>query len=238
MKSATRLMWVLVAQLGLFPVAASAAVIVDTGPSPNIGSADPGVIIDNGNDGYLQYLAGEFTTTQSYDITGLAAFVRQYACCDTITATFHLGLATGPTTPAGSTFADLFSLPVTFTAVSGAAGWAGADVPDYSLAAGTYWIVVSATSSDDPIGLGMPEGVPDPLSGYATTVDAPNDWQPLQPMPLIVPVPPTLGFQVEGTPVSTVPSPDTLGLLCGGIGALAALRRRLPRMRGAAQPLP
>jgi PEP-CTERM motif len=214
MNSANRFVWALIAQASLFPAAASAATIVDTGPSPNIGPADPGLTIDAG-----QFLAGEFTTTQAYDITSLSAFVRQFAACacDQLTANFHLGLATGPTTASGSTFTDLFSLPVSFTAAPGAADWATASVPNYFLAAGTYWIVASATLADSPIGLGMPFGVPNPLSAYASTTGSPNNWQPLNP---------TLGFQVEGDPVSTVPLPGTLWLLASGIGALATIRRR------------
>jgi hypothetical protein len=230
-KPANRFVWAVIAQAGLLPAVASAEMIVDTGPSPNIGLGDPGVSITNGSNnaaGSLQYLAGEFTTTQDYDITGLSAFVKQYAnqdCgCIPLTATFELGLATGPAIPSASTFTTLLSLPASFTSLNAAAGWAGVSVPNYLLPAGTYWIVASTTATDNTFNLGMPGGVPNPLSAYAVTVGSPDNWQPLQPFDVLFP--PTLGFQVEADPVSSVPLPGALGLLVSGIGALATLRRR------------
>jgi hypothetical protein len=215
------------------PESASAELIVDTGTPSGVGAV--GLAITNGSNNpieSLQYLAGEFTTTQSYDITSLSAFVEQYTgqvCpCTPMTATFHLGLATGPANPAGATFTDLFSLPISFTSISSnsltTSGWASVSVPNYLLPAGTYWLVASATSTDDTIGLGMPGGVPDPMSAYAITDTTPDNWGPLTTFD--VDESPTLGFQIGGQPVNPVPLPDTLGLLATGLAALGLLRGR------------
>ena len=144
------------------PHGAAAAMIVDTGASPYVGGPYPGFSIMN-----YQNLAAEFTTSQAYDITSLSAFVANYACCGGLTGTFHLGLAAGPTDPNDAMFTNLFSLPVSVTNESGTGSWAGTTAPNYVLPAGTWWIVVSTTTSDDPIGLGLPGGVPNPLPEYA-----------------------------------------------------------------------
>jgi hypothetical protein len=220
MKLTQWIVWALLAQVGLLPAVASADMIVDTGASPNTKAADPGATIGGSPfPGTLQFVAGEFTTTRAYDITSLSAFVEQYGNCSgcaPLESTFELGLATGPANPSFSAFTQLISEPVFLTLFAGTAGWATTSVPDYLLPAGTYWIVASAKSTDLTIGLGMPEGVPNPLDAYAYTVNTPNSWQVLQP---------TLGFQIEGNPVSPVPLPGGLGLLTSGLAALATLRR-------------
>jgi hypothetical protein len=228
MKAANYVVWALIAQALLLPADASAEMIVDTGPATHLG----GVVfaLSNGMSGELQFLAGEFTTTQAYDITGLSAFVRQLdpdtSCpCSPMTSTFHLGLATGPTEPSAATFTDLLSLPVSFTSAADSFGWASVSVPDYRLPAGTYWIVASATSTDDPP-VGMPGGVPNPLPAYANAFLSTDNWNLLFGLPK-PDLPPTLGFQVEGEPVSTVPLPGALGLLASGLGLLTTFRRRV-----------
>ena len=207
------------------PHAASAAVIVDTGSSPYVGSPYPGFSIAN-----YQDLAAEFTTSQAYDITSLSAFMVNYACCGPITSSFHLGLAAGPTDPTDATFTDLFSLPVSVTSETGVGGWVSATVPNYMLPAGTWWIVVSTTTSDHPTGLGLPGGVPDPLPAYAYSSGLSNiGWQPITGSLGGTVVPATFGFQVEGEPTNPVPLPGTLGLLASGVGLFAAVRRRARR---------
>jgi hypothetical protein len=211
----------LVLQVGLIQ-AASAALIVDTG-TPVLPPFPSGVTI-GGPAPPGQSVAGEFTTTQAYDITGLSAFVGIFLGGEPISVTenFHLGLAT-------ETFTTLLSLPVSFTATTRndgipATGWASTSVPSYLLPAGTYWIVASATVDDFPLGLAMPGFAPNPLTHYAFMNESSNGWQNL-----LAPdgsSSPALGFQVEGDPVSAVPLPGALGLLLSGISALSVLRRR------------
>ena len=210
--------------------AASASTIVDTG-TPIVNLLDGAPAVSNGSIGPLQSLAGEFTTSQAFDVTTLSAYVGVYEGVNPISLndTFHIGLATGPSDPAGASFTTLFSLQASFLSdvTSGSnvtTGWASVDVPSYLLPTGTYWIVVSATSSDSPVGLEMPSGAPNPLAEYAVMSEGFTGWQ----SPVLAPngVPDTLGFEVQGTPVSTVPLPGTLGMLLSGMAALSALRRR------------
>jgi hypothetical protein len=213
---------VLILAAPVAPHAASAAMVVNTGSSPYVGAQYPGFSIAN-----YQDLAAEFTTSQAYDITSLSAFMLNYACCGPITSSFHLGLAAGPTDPTDATFTNLFSLPVSVTSESGVAGWVSTTVPNYMLPAGTWWIVVSTTISDDPTGLGLPGGVPNPLPAYAYSFGLSNSgWQPITGSIGGTDIPSTFGFQVEGEPTNPVPLPGTLGLLASGVGAFAAVRRR------------
>lgn len=213
-----------------FIQAASADTIVDTG-TPIVVPQNGAPSIGNSILGPPQSLAGEFTTSQAFDVTTLSAYVGIYAGGDptTLTDTFHIGLATGPSNPDGASFTTLLSLPASFVGEVNpdgipSTGWASVDVPSYLLPAGIYWIVVSATVTDSPVGLAMPSGAPNPLAEYAVMNNVSNGWK----SPLLAPSggPDSLGFDVEGTPVSTVPLPGTFGMLLSGIAAFAALRRR------------
>lgn len=209
--------------------AASAALIVDTGtPVPAAGSG--GTSVSSGAFGPTQSVAGEFTTSQAFDITSLSAYVGIYAYsgqATSVTDSFHIGLAAGPADPVDATFDTLFSLPVSFSGEIGPygntpTGWASASVQNYLLPAGTYWIVVSAATTDSTLGLGLPSGAPDPLSGYATNGANADGWSTLTVGPNGGPV--SIGFQVGA--VSPVPLPESVYLLLSGIGALWLLRSR------------
>jgi hypothetical protein len=203
---------------------AQAIPIVDTGPSPFVGSAHPGISLF-GNSFESQFVAGRFTTTETYEITGLSAFVRGYACCGTISYSFNLGLATGPANADGATFSNLFALPTSFTSVNSSADWAGVAVDNYLLSPGTYWIVASVSSG--PPGLGMPGGVPDPLDAYAFFSSELGHWQSLGESLGGTFIPAKFGFRIEGNPVS-VPEPGSLSVMLLGLGGvlLLGIRRR------------
>lgn len=205
---------------------AHAVPIVDTGASPFLGSGDPGISIFNEHFFGSQFVAGRFTTTRTYEITGLSAFVRGYACCGTITYALNLGLASGPDNADGATFTDLFTGTTSFTSVNNSADWASIAVANYLLPEGTYWIVASA-----PLGFmapGMPGGVPNPLDAYAFFSSELGTWRNLGPSLGGTIIPATFGFRIEGNPVS-VPEPATLSLMLLGLAALLlAVRRRSP----------
>jgi hypothetical protein len=212
----------------LFYSASSQAVpIVDTGASPFIGSADPGISVSGSSFFGSQFVAGRFTTTETFEITELSAFVRNYACCSVLTETFHLGIASGPASPSNSTFTMLNNVKTSFTAPSGGAGWANATINNFTLTAGTWWIVASVLPGDIDVGLGMPGGVPDPLDAYAYS-NSTGTWNPLVGQ-LSIFAPMTFGFRVEGNAVS-VPEPSSLLLMAIGLflllGAAANLQRR------------
>jgi hypothetical protein len=195
--------------------------IVDTGSSPFVGIPDPGILLENAN-GRSQFVAGRFTTTEAFQITGLSAFVRNFACCDVLTSQFHLSIASGPSFTNNSSFTNLVAAQTSYTAASGAAGWADASIGNYLLDPGTYWIVASVLPGDLSIGLGMPGGVPNPMDTYAYFSSALGGWNPANFM-LSQSMPATFGFRVTGNAIA-VPEPSALLLLGGGLFTLLVLR--------------
>jgi hypothetical protein len=219
-------------QVALAP-AAHADTIVDTGTPTYQARTDNWAIFNVPGLGISGSIAGEFTTTQSFAITSLAAYVAIFS--GTIdpgpqTDAFELSIAQGTPSAAGGTFTTLFTVPVSFTTnlePDGTLfpGWATASVPSYLLPSGTYWIVASVGDNDFAPGLGVLGTAPNPLSAYANGPVSNDDWQPL-PGAYFNGDRSAPGFQVEGNPVSPVPLPDTLTLFLSGLGVLVALRSR------------
>lgn len=212
---------------------AQAALIVDTGASPFVGLPDPGISVFN--DGAVfgyQSVAGLFETTQAYEITSLSAFVRNYACCSEQNMQLHLGIASGPADPSHASFTNFAPAELaSIVLASGASGWASTDPFSLLLPAGTWWLVVSQSETDLGVGLGLPGGVPQPLSAYAAdTSDSfgfpgSNGWNLLGPSLGGTSVPATFGFRIEGSPTS-VAAPSASFLVLSGMAWLAFARRR------------
>ena len=207
---------------------AQAITIVDTGPSPFVGSGDPGTSLFGyyGSLNEQQFLAGRFTTTEDYLITGLSAFVRNYSCCNPVESTFSLALATGPANPVDAAFANLVSVGTSFNGTgSSAAGWADAMVNNYLLTAGTYWIVAYVAPGQSSFGLGMPGGVPIPMDEYAWYGSWRGGWNLMEDTIGGTVIPANWGFRVEGNSTS-VPEPGTFGLMLVALSGMLTLARR------------
>jgi len=200
---------------------AQAIPIVDTGTPTMVGPNDSGVSVFGPNNPFneFQYLAGRFTTTEDYYVTGLSAFVRNFVCCQEITNTFSLAIATGPAAPVDATFNYLFDVPTSITGSYEAPAWAGGAVDNYLLEAGSYWIVAFVKEGQFSAGLGMPGGAPSPLEEYAWHGSWRGGWNQFDPW-----IPSSLGFRVDGT---AVPEPGTFALMLAGfLGVLTLVRRR------------
>jgi hypothetical protein len=201
---------------------AHAIPIVDTG-APADRPLSAYSLFNNWGGQEEQYLAGRFTTTEDYHITGLSALIGYYACCNVATNELTLGLATGALDPAGSQFSSLIALPTSITLASSGMGWADVAVDDFFLAAGTYWIVASVASGQRNFGLAMPGSVPAPMEDYAAYSGENDDWRPLSSSGF--PGSRNLGFRVTGDRVS-VPEPGSLAMLSAALLLMGAIARR------------
>ena len=199
---------------------ASAALVVDTGEPANDYA---GVVVAS-----YQFVAGRFTTTEAFKITGLSAYVANYSCCGVVQQEMTLSIAAGPADPMNATMTRLVSGESTFTLDSGTKAWESTAVADYLLAPGTYWIIASVDPGQDSFGLAMPFGdLPNPLETYAfhgdTSLDPGNFiWRP-------DPAQNKVGFRIEGDQVHGVPEPAGIALFGLGLAALLAQGRRTRR---------
>jgi len=99
----------------------------------------------------------------------------------------------------------------------GMVDWQGADSLSWNLAAGSYWVVFSATDGSKSY---MPGGASDPLVAYLHGSE--GDWRRLREQ--------GLGVRLTGTTGGAVPEPASWAMLIGGFGiAGAAFRTRRSR---------
>jgi len=95
--------------------------------------------------------------------------------------------------------------------------WQGTDSLNWTLKAGSYWVVFKGTLGPDTY---MPGGAANPLVAYKGGTD--GDWRTLREQ--------TLGVQIDGVTGSAVPEPASWALLIGGFGlAGGAIRTRRKR---------
>lgn len=195
---------------------ASAAHVVDTGQPTGDGTG-PAVVLAS-----FQYLAGRFTTTEEFRITGLSAFVSNHS--EPLEQEMTLSIASGPLDPMGATLTRLTSAEISVTLDYTGSKWVSGSIANYTLAAGTYWIIASIEPGQVSYGLGMPWGAPNPLEAPAFWGDSYLDqgnyiWRP-------DPEFHSLGFRVEGDLAQSVPEPTGLALMGLGFAVILVLRRR------------
>lgn len=195
---------------------ASAALVVDTGQPTGDGTG-PAVVLAS-----YQHLAGRFTTTEEFNITGLSAFVSNHSV--PLEQEMTLSIASGPADPMGATFTRLASTEISITLDTRGSAWVSGAVADYTLAPGLYWIIASVDPGQVSFGLGMPWGAPDPLEAPAFWGD--TALEPGNFMWRSDPEVHSLGFRIEGDRVQSVPEPAGIALVSLGLAGMLAQRRR------------
>jgi hypothetical protein len=204
---------------------AQAIPVVDTGTPTMTNFADPAYSFyaQTDFDPSHQFLASRFTITEAYAITGMSAFVRDFACCGFLPNQFSLAIATGPDTLADTALSHLFEVQTSFDSSNGASGWAGAAVDNYLLSAGTYWVVAFVAPGQVNPAMGMPGGAPNPLEVWAWNSGGTTGWRSAS---TAGNAQSGLGFRIEGELVP-VPEPGTFALMLAGfLGVLTLVRRR------------
>lgn len=178
---------------------AQAAPIIDTGAGH--ASIDSAMTLADGLD-----LAGDIVLKNDVTITGIRGwlggngggfvFAGIYSDIDF--------------TPADRLYSTRFSIqdPV---------AWQGADSLDWTLKAGSYWVVFQGALGPDTY---MPGGATNPLVAYKRGTG--GDWRSLREQ--------ALGVQIDGVTGGAVPEPASWAMLIGGFGlAGGAIRTRRKR---------
>ncbi len=198
----------------IFAFEAQATLIVDTGAAATDTS---GVAL-----GQIQSLAGQFTISNSYTVSAVEGwFGASYD--GTLTAAIYSDVGTG--IPDSELFSQQFLLdtPSSSPPLQNIMNdWDGAYGLNWSLSAGTYWLVFKATSVDTgegwmPGSAGTLDGIgaPNPLATYAFLVASPfgtGAWKSH----------PGMGL---GMRISAVPIPATVWLFGSGLLGLVGMAR-------------
>jgi len=180
----------------MFTGSVQAAYIVNTGTG---GTASTGLVVN-----FSQFLAGQFTLTDSYIIKSVEGWFGPNSE-GTITAVIYNSDVVLP----GS---ELFSQQFLIDSPSpDDYAWDGAFGLSWALDPGTYWLAFEGRPGD--MGWGwMPGEAPDPLSIYAIKPNQP-DWEPL------------FGDHL-GMRINAVPVPAAAILFASGFLGLIAVARK------------
>ena len=183
---------------------AQAGLIIDTGSNIN----GPLVVLQNTPD-FSQYFAGQFTTTQDWELNSIEAFVSNE---NSTAGTIEYGIWTGD---------GYHPTQLVFSAVGNIGGnasadWYGAFGLSEVLTTGTYW--VSAIPSAEVIGIHY-GNAPNPLVEYHQAENDGGGWQDgsLTVEDLNV------GFRIDASSVD-VPEPSTLAIFALGFMGLVSRR--------------
>jgi hypothetical protein len=178
---------------------AQAAPIIDTGAgATSIGSA---MTLADGRD-----LAGYIVFKNDVTITGIRGWLGGNEG-GLVVAGIYSDI---DFTPADQLYSTRFSIqdPV---------AWQGADSLNWTLKAGSYWVVFKGSLGPDSY---MPGSAPNPLVAYKRGID--GSWGNLREQ--------ALGVQIDGVVGGAVPEPASWAMLIGGFGlAGGAIRTRRKR---------
>ena len=190
----------------ILPASANAVLIVNTGPGPNItGGASLNA---------YQWLAAEFSITDSYTLTGIEGWMNEY---NQKGGLLDIALyADGGAIPLLSN--QLYHQAVNVSQTT-APGWYGLDGLSWDLDPGSYWVAFEVHSSGFSGSMPTPAG--DPLAAYAFASGSPMAYHSANYLGLAIRI------DADAAPI---PEPATLLLVATGIAGLGGLRRR--RRRG------
>ncbi|HEU19067.1 MAG TPA: PEP-CTERM sorting domain-containing protein [Deltaproteobacteria bacterium] len=199
MRKSIKLLFILFLCFFMF-TPAQADTIVDTGTLNPTGT---GSALNSG-----QWLAGQFSLSQAYDITDIYGWIYPHDNTGTMTIALY-GDSTIDDNP--DTSIQYFSQK--FIPGGSGADWYGLTGLNISLTAGTYWVSFEVRNDDTNYG-SMPKAFSDPLSVMAYFNG--TTWVGYDDIPI--------GIRMYGQTTS-VPEPATILFLGFGLIGLAGLRR-------------
>jgi hypothetical protein len=191
---------------GLFAQHAAAQVVFTT----DVPTGNAELVVNGG-----QWLAEEFTTSQTFNITSLAAYINDAGDTNQIGNTFTLSVYDNSSTGTPWLASQEFSKDITFAGD----GWNGANsITNLQLSAGTYWLAIEVgindnfqgnlqTSTSSSLAFANYDGIS--TAGYQLSSGY------------------NFGIQVNGDAVpAAVPLPSSLWLLVSGLAMLSRTVKR------------
>jgi PEP-CTERM motif len=183
-------------------MSASATAIVDTGPGPD---RNVSVILGGGTS---QALAGQFSTTQWWEISEASGWIYWDGLDGPVTFTLY-------SDDHGLPGSELFSRTLLLSVMDSPA-WQGPKGLDWRIGPGTYWIAASNAAGATATAT-MPVGVANPLPvGAHSSV---GGW---------VQDPLNIGWLIEAE-AAPIPEPASLSSVLLGLAAVAIASRRRPQ---------
>lgn len=188
----------------MFTGSVQADYIVNTGSG---GTASTGTVVDA-----TQFLAGQFTLTDSYIITSVEGWFGPHSEGKLTVVIYDNREFEGTTVelPGSELFTQQFLIDSPSTEDY---AWDGAYGLNWALDPGTYWLAFEGRPGVENWGWGwMPGEAPNPLSRYAVKPNWPT-WEPLY------------GDHL-GMRINTVPVPAAIWLFSSGLICLIGIARR------------